>query len=159
VLVLKMDEDTKTKITAIVTDMRAQGMSDADIGENLRSMDISPEDIASIMGTPATVAPPIEEPVAPASPVEEEHVERLHASVGELHEKQDMQTGDLSSIRDDLAAIRADLDEIKPLLSAIKRLNTSLMDVNKKMLVKYGSAKPAKKKPVKKKETLEEEFE
>jgi hypothetical protein len=133
-----MDENTKTQITKIVMDMRAQGMADSEIEDNLRSMDISNEDISVIIGKPVSIAPPVEEPVV------DDSVERLHSSIGELHEKQDLQSSDLSSIRDDLSAIRSDLDEIKPLLSAIKHLNTSLIELNKKMLVKYGS-QPRKK--------------
>ncbi len=144
-----MDADTKAKITSIVKDMSSQGMSNPEIGENLRSMGIADADISEIMREiGGDIAPLIDEPVAAPAPImpQEEHIERLHSTVGELNDKQDMQSSDLGAIRDDLESIKGDLAEIKPLLSAMKRLNESLIDINKKMLVKYGASAPAKKK-------------
>ncbi len=142
-----MDDATKSKITSIVKDMSAQGMPNAEIEENLRSMGIADADIIEVMRDIGGIAPPVEEPAAAPAPVmpQEEHIERLHSTVGELNDKQDMQSGDLGAIREDLDAIKTDLAEIRPLLSAMKRMNESLMDINKKMLVKYGASAPAKK--------------
>jgi DNA-binding transcriptional MerR regulator len=137
-----MDEETKARVIEIVRDMSSQGLSPADIAEQLRSMGIAEEDITEVMRDVGG-APPAEEAPAEPSMLPEEHVERLHATVGELHEKQDMQSSDLLAIREDMERVKADLDEIKPLLAAIKRLNENLMDVNKKMLVKYGASSPA----------------
>jgi DNA-binding transcriptional MerR regulator len=144
-----MDEETKARVIEIVRDMSSQGLSPTDIAEQLRSMGIAEEDISEVMRDVGEPAPPAEEAPAESSALPEEHVERLHATVGELHEKQDMQSSDLLAIREDMERVKADLDEIKPLLAALKRLNENLMDVNKKMLVKYGASSPAPaEKPV-----------
>ena len=132
-----MDEATVGRIVGIVKNMQAGGMSEKDIIDNLRQMGLSGEELNEVLNAVGMAeSKPAEEP-APLLP--EEHFERLHATVGELHDKQDelkSSFSEISELRRDIAAVKAELDEIRPLVGALKRINENLIEINKKMLTR-----------------------
>jgi len=132
-----MDEATVKRIVGIVKNMQAGGMPKKDVIDNLRQMGLSGEELNSVLNAVGiTASNPPEEP---APPIPEEHFERLHATMGDLHEKQDELKGsfsEISNLRKDIKDIKAELDEIKPLVGALKRINENLIEINKKMLAR-----------------------
>ena len=137
-----MDGATVERIVGIVKNMQAGGMSEKDITDNLRQMGLAGDELNSVLDAVglSKPAPPVLQ--EPATTPPEEHFERLHTTVAELHDKQDALREDFSEIsklRKELADIKTELDEIKPLLAALKRMNENLMDINRKMLAKLAT--------------------
>jgi len=133
-----MDEETIERIVGIVKNMQAGGMSVAEITDNLHQMGLSGDELNDILKKVGiTEEKPIVEEPAPLLP--EEHFERLHTTVGELHDKQDeLKTSfsEISQLREDIKAMKAEIDEIRPLIGALKRMNENLIEINKKMLTR-----------------------
>ena len=143
-----MDDATAQKLTTVVDTMRDAGMSSAEISDNLKQMGVSPADIDGILGAepaPDLAAEPVpplaDDSLQPALDRQEEHLERLHATVGELHEKHDelaVVLADLDALKKEVEELRLAIGEIKPLVSALQRQNNNLIDINKKMLGKLA---------------------
>jgi len=135
-----MDEATVERIVGIVKNMRAGGMPEKDVTDNLRQMGLSGGELESVLNAVGiTSSKPPEEP-APIVP--EEHFERLHTTVAELHDKQDelkSSFSEISELRREIKDIKAELDEIKPLVGALKRINENLIEINKKMLARLAT--------------------
>jgi len=150
----------KQRLVDVVKGMNARGMSKSEIMDNLRQMGIPDSDIDEIIkeAQPEVNIAEVHEhaletrkmiekgehlkPVVETLGKQEEHFERLHATVGELHEKHEEMKASIEEIKEikkDIAQIEEELAEIKPMLAAIKRLQENLLDINKKMLLKFGS--------------------
>ncbi|MFC2174435.1 hypothetical protein ACFLQ2_01010 [archaeon] len=134
-----MDDATLQRIVGIVKTMQSSGMEKDAIVENLRSMGVSDDELEGILVESGLQAP---KPLEPVPPVAEEHIERLHTNVNELHVKHDEMKGSLSGIDDikhELQEIKAEINDIKPQLGALKRINENLIDINKKMLARLAT--------------------
>ena len=135
-----MDDATLQRIVGIVKTMQNGGMGQDEITDNLRSMGVSDEELGGILshaglGAPAVPAAP--EEIAP--PVTEDHIDRLHTNMNELHVKHDELKGSLAGLDDiqrELQDIKAQVADIKPQLGALKRINENLIEINKKMLAR-----------------------
>ena len=154
-----MNPETKKKIVDIVKKMNSQGMSVTQITENLKQMEVPDKEIEGIiresqpevniadvhekaketnemLGTGAHLKPAIKK-------LEDhtEHFERLHTTVGDLHEKHhelSSKLSDMNQLKQELDEIKELLLEIKPLLASIERLNKNILETNKKMLAKVA---------------------
>lgn len=161
-----MDTATMERIVSLVKSMQDQGLSSDQIQAELSDM-VTPEDLSKILaqagGAPAPaqaatpapassgeefVPPLLESPSEAVKPAIEkideqrQHLERLHTSVGELHDKTDALTGasgDVKLLRDEIRELKELVMELKSLLGSIERLNTNLIETNKKMLLKLGT--------------------
>ena len=131
-----MDDATLQRIVGIVKTMQSSGMEKDAIVENLRSMGVSDDELDGILTESGLQAPKAPEVIPP---VAEEHIERLHTNVNELHVKHDELKGSLAGLDDiqrELQDIKAQVADIKPQLGALKRINENLIEINKKMLAR-----------------------
>lgn len=155
-----MDEAMLKRVKDIVSSMAAQGMPREEIRSTLLQMGVPPQDAETLLqeakpevtvqevGAKAEATRTMLETGQHLKPAlqkleeQEEHFERLHTSVGELHGRQasvESRLSEVAEIKRDVSEIRQELSEIKPMISALKRLNDNLLEINRKMLAELGA--------------------
>ena len=150
-----MDEALEKKILPIVADMKAQGLSRAEIETTLNQMGIDTGDISELLAKAGLEVKheDIQKQVVKTKEMLEkaEHlqpamekigeqavgIERLHTTVGELHDKSDAllnTSGDIKKLHSDVKELHSDVRELHALLSAIKTLNSKMLELNNRIL-------------------------
>ena len=154
---MALSPDRIQRLVGIVKNMSGQGMGSDQIRENLVQMGIADEDIntifsaADLQTSVADVAAKQDdikdllesgehlEPVMKKMDEHGEGLERVSASLGELHEKASEIHADvieLQALKDELDEVKALVLEMKPLLASIERLNKNIIDSNRELLLK-----------------------